>query len=1209
MKKSNKSRHIIALAIICFMLIGTLMPVGQSVNIKHVKGFDRGPTYKEMVPLKKTTFVGFDEETLVDDYAYLAAIPTAAFNFDDKIFSHPLLFFQEDNKYPDEEKYRFLNDYSGTHYLMEDWMGYCDGKLDKLTTINVDKNDLEESWKSASHTSIMSDDPFVISKEIALDEWSYSDEAVISVIEEELENPQTVTSGSVNGEINGEIGTDRFKIRRPYGPAPEYEGFQIEDEYRYVKVDLWYPAIVTLKSALQAIPGFGAAVGVTIPSVDPDLQIFFMGEEDWIQTAAASEMAITGGPHEQCFSYVYEPGDWRVGVTNMPTEGGEPFVNSGPLGAVKWYGSIGEAVKNLLFGVKDFYVDITKYPGVEIEIPETPTYGCRSAEFKLKWENEDIDLGLTLIGPSGEEIDSVLEEGTDNQEIKLHQIGECLEGEHYKVVVYALNDIKTAIDFDVSYKWEQNFTRKDGEKIDSACQGAILSSLDNNPLLYVTTDKLPQATEDALLKLGVEKVKIIDIGGYLSQETIDKIKELVDIKSHYTKYQDIFDTIKEKTNSNDIVFSTIDPWSFWYYWDSPRDLKPDGEYKGAFYFAQAAYAAVHHGTPLLLVDNHPELSSAMTWHVDFWQKNARGNKVPPIACMHFTGKKAQAFLNDIGFNKIGKESILTVAGQYDIGPTWTRVFTGIGNPGAIIGTPVDVTNHISRCIFYPQLIFENPALSSNGVELINGSKSERAWNSYKLLDFHPFRGTLARLSKKTEGLTNLVELRPSGPETFKYPILHTYGCYSHRFNERASDYWGVKYQTRTGRTPGVDRSSEEIDEGVRLKYEGKAGAFLPDLSDSEIGPFYASKAGFQNAFSTNFEITMDNLNQGVVSWYMVLHGHGGHGGWLAWWEPSEDFFANTMGLPASLAKILGNTIDTFTGSKPYEVNPWRCYDMLWGSTEEPDSATLNAKVGLLYGLTGLGKPGNNVLTSGFFKTGMDVVSSTLPFPDNLPILWMFSQRDNYHDGLIGPYSITAFLTKFHYSHPAVEVDDLLENLHSMDFHAGSCLIGCNYLQIALMRHGSVLQEMDPWSTSYWNGYAGEQTVRDYAIGKTVGETYSDGIGEIGVQYLFEEDEDIVWWWDTLENMVLFTDPDLRIWVPNAKYDPAEKNHWKEDEVESLDYDSDFNLNGHMPFGATAYPHEKQPASMLQKYFWIIILLAVIVIILIIAGASSKKKKK
>jgi len=1197
-KKNTRLKFYLTLTLVS-LLITTFLPITLASDIDRIDGFEKGVTWQQFKSLKKATLVNFDKDTLIDDYAYLASIPSSVFSDGNTLFTSPLLLFQPKNTYPDEDKYLNLNDYPGTQYLMEDWMGYCNGQLDKLITVNVNKKDLDSSWISRERTEIKSNDPYKLASDIALSEWSYSDNAVVAVIEESYNKPEnTEITKSISGKISGEVENEQLTLKRPFGIASEYEYFTVEDEYKYIRADLWYASFVIRSKLLNLLPGFGGADGVTLPSVDPDLQLFCKYENDWLQTSAASEMAITNGPHEECFTYVYKPGEWRVGVTNMPTKGFEDNIHYGPLGKGKItrYGTFKDAMKNLISGVKELYVDIEKYPGTEIEIPETPPVGCRDAKFKLTWDNKNIKLGLTIIGPSGEEIDSALKEETDFQEINFHQLGECLEGEHYKVVVYALNDITTPLNFKVDYSWQQNITREEADMIASACEGAILGSLINSPLLYVKPDETPKTTIETLNKLGVKNIYLVDLGKCLKEDAKKQLSTNSKIVKDYTEYADIYNEIMTKTGKNDVIFSTIDPWTYWYYNETPAGAGPAGEFKGAYLFGPAAYAAAHHGSPLILIDNHPELSGAATWHADFWKKHSNGYTLPSVGCMFLTGSKVYKFLREYGFDKPGAiETILTVADKYDLGPTWTRCFAGLANPGAIIGTPVDASNQITRCIFYPGLIFQNPALQGK-VTLINGSISERVQSTL----LHPFRTILARLGKSTPGLSNLKILRESGPEEYTYPVLHTYGCYEYRFNERGSKYWGVPYQTRNGYTPGLDISSNEIDQGVREKYEGLAGCFLPDLSVSDIAPFYASKAGYSNAFSMDYDITIDNLNKGVITWYMVLHGNSADGGIVAWWQPMSKTL-QSVGIPPKMAQLLGNLLGIPTGSNPYEPNPWRGYDMLWGSTEEPDSASLNAEIGMFLGFLGLANK-DGPLNGGILKTGLDIL------PTNIPLFKFLGNRENYFDGLVGPYGLTAHLAKFQYSHPAKEIDEKLENLHSMDFHAGSCLIACTYLQIALMRHGSVSQELDPWPTSYWAGYSFEKTPREFALGKTIGETYSEGITEIGIKYVFEENEERTWWWDNAENICLFTDPNLRIWVPSTKWDPEAKNHWELDDVQPLRYDVNLDVNGHMPFGATTYPNAREPTSLWQQYIWLIALI-LIVILAIVAIALGRKKKK
>jgi len=1200
--KKIKVKIISITVLISLIFMSCVTPVisAENVNINRINAFEKGIPWQKFETLKKVTFVNFDKETLIDDYAYLASIPASIFSNGDMIFSSPLLFFQSQNSYPNEIEYKFLNDYMGTHYFMEDFMGYCNGKLDQITTINVDKEDLEDSWDAENYCYLNNDNSFNLAAQIALNEWSYSKKAIIAVIEENYEKPEnTNIMGYEKGVISGNVHKESLKVNRGYGPAPVFEKFKISDAYKYIKADLWYPAVSIKSNLLTAVPGFAGA-RIVLPSIDPDFQLYCMYKGDWLQTSSAAEMAITGGPHEQCFSYVYNPGDWRVGVTNMPTEGGDDEEFSHYLfrgDRIKIYGSNIDALKNLLgTPVTKFNVDLTMYPGVEVDISDLPPFGCRNASFKLNWNNQAIKLGLTIIGPSGEEVYSVLDEEKSFQEIYLDQLGECLDGEQYKAVVFALTDVASPVEFNVSYSWQQNITRKEADLIASSCEGAILGSLLNAPLLYTTPSDLSDDTISVLYKLGVDEIFIVDIGGYLTKNVRNEIANVAEIKEHFSNYLSVYDYIMSISGQNDIIFSTIDPWSYWFYQDKPRLLKPEGEFKKAYVFAPASYAAAFHGSPLILVDNHPELSGAIMWHNEFWKKSANGYKDPPIAPLFLTGTRAYEFLREIGLNKEGVESMLSIAGQYDIGPTWTRTFAGVANSGAIIGTPVDVTNHICRCIFYPGLIFENPALKGK-VELVNGSKSIRVQPS--IIPFRPFQGLIERFLKRPIG-SNLKIVRPSRVEEYTYPVLHTYGCYSYRFNERGEDYWQAWYETRDGIIPGITESYADIDQGVRMKFEGLSGGYHADLSESETTPFYASKAGYGNAYSMDFDITMDNLNKGVITWYMVLHGNSDQGGILAWYSPTAltDGLVE-QGMNPTLAKIFQYVVGIPLGLNPtIEDNPWRGYDQLWGSTAEPDSATLASEVGLVLGILGLANP-DGPLNGGFIKTGLDFV------PTNTPL----TKNSNYYDGLVGPYSITAMITKFTYSHPALEVDEKLKNLYSMAFYANSCLIGCNYLQIAFLRHGSAIQELDPWGTSYWGGVAFQELPRDFAIGKTVGQAYAEGRCKIGIKYVFEPDEERVWWWDNAQNIVLFGDPDLRIWVPSTEYDAEAKNHWERDDVEPLTLKSneELNIDGHIPFGAAYYPNKREPELFLP--LWLLFIIALIFVLIILVAASGRRKKK
>jgi len=1178
------------LAFLLGILLVCTIPISIGMS-SCMEGFEKGISWKPVIPLKKSTFVNFDRDTYLDDYAYLAAVPTSIFynegTNEGSLFAHPLLFYQD--PYPvTDDKERSFDARVGIDYFMEDWISACGNWMDEMTLINVQEKKVDK-WPAANITVIEGKDPYSIAKDLALHDWSYSEDAVIAVINESFKQPENSIENTIRGEVSGESIHKQLTVNRSKGSSPEYELFEIPQDYQFVSVDVWYPSISVLKdNPLYSIlvgPG-----GITFPSVDQDIQLYCDHDDfGWLMVEASAEMTIKQGSHERVSSYVYTPGDWKIGVSNIPTEKIE--VNGGLI----------SALLQMLMPVTEYNADINLYPGTEIIIPDVPPYGCSNCTVKLSWSARDANLGFSFIGPSGESIITVYNDSDDFHEtcheITIDQLGECLKDEHYKISVFNLKETRQPIEFTIKYQWEQKISREKGDSLTSATQGAVLASLLNCPLLYTTYDNLPTATHNALTTLQVKKIHLLNLGDHLSKHTQRELKRIGKVYS-YNESNDIYDKIMSYSGRHDVIFSTLDPWTAWYV--NPTEeltntMPLAGEYPGALFIGPAAYLAACHGSPVLFVDNHPELSAAVTWHNDFWKRNPDGLKPPSVAAMAMTGRRIYDFLDELGFDKEGKESIVTVAGQFDIGIAWSRLFTGKAKSGRFIGTPVDISMWISRNIFYPVLIFENPALQGS-VPLINGSESERVQPSF----FRPLRRFFARLSPLTSGLSNLEIIKPSQEESFNHPVLHTYLCYSHRFNERGSDFWGEKIILANGEIPGETISYQSIDQGVRLQHENIYGGYLPDLTTSEITPLYCQRAGYSNVFASNFSSIIQNLNRGVISWYETVHGGQNLGGNLDLWNPRtmETSLIEQFGVPPLIAKLIQYLLAGPLGLFPLDdTNPWRGYEQLWGSTLEPDSATANTEVGLLLGLLGAARP-QGILNGGIIKTGLDII------PANIRLSVIPKVRESYYDGLVMGIGISQIFTRTYFAFGSMQIDDALANIHSCSINAGSCLIGGKYLTLVFVRHGAVFMECDPWSTSYWGSSHFMGVPRGLALGKTVGETYDEGMEKVGITYIAEEGEQIEWWWDTYQNVVLFGDPDLRVWVPGTTY--SDDNYWEKPIF--LPFDDTLSIEGHTPFGSLTHPKEK--SFILDMPLQIIIIVAIIALgtatIIIIYTKSQKK---
>jgi len=208
-----------------------------------------------------------------------------------------------------------------------------------------------------------------------------------------------------------------------------------------------------------------------------------------------------------------------------------------------------------------------------------------------------------------------------------------------------------------------------------------------------------------------------------------------------------------------------------------------------------------------------------------------------------------------------------------------------------------------------------------------------------------------------------------------------------------------------------------------------------------------------------------------------------------------------------------------------------------------------------------------------------------------------------HDGVIGSVAYS----KFQYSkYGATDIEQKLENLHSTGFITTMCQSSNTYFHLMLIRHGSVFQVQNPWSTSLYGSVWQQSIPRDIILGCTAGEAYSKGISHVGNLFLGGTgtyDSDPQWWWDNSQNTVFFGDPNLRVYVPSTEYN--DENNWGR--PRSLEKTKNTSFNGHTPFGAGNYPHSRQPQTLMIIY--LLILLMVITIIVIITYFILKRRKK
>ncbi|RLF50133.1 MAG: hypothetical protein DRN24_07140, partial [Thermoplasmata archaeon] len=614
MKRNLKNSKGLCITVVLSLLFsGLFIPLTSGVNLQQVTGFDKGPSYTNVIPLKKTTMIQFDKDSMLDDYAYLAAVPTAVFKQNNKLFSHPLLFYEDEYK-SKETKYRTFNPRQGLDYFMEDWMSYSGGKLDQMTLINVPQGKIPSNWNAREYTIINSNSPFEIAKELALHDWSHSDNAVVTVIKEKYNNPAIKTSGEIKRTIKtAQVKEEHFTMQRPIiGLGATYKTFQINDhQYKYVLAQMKWKE-----------------------KEDYDLQIY--DPELGMVKASADSYSSPYPPYKELVgSYISNYGNWELSISAIQKKSISNNNEKGKMESMCFYSTPEPTGLLALFNHNTMTVDVALLPGVDIPIDKMIPYGCRNVEFTLKPSDPNVDLGFAVIDPVGTEIASSfsLEEAAEkvlslqktskDSEIKIHleELGETSKDENYSICVFSVGDLDHDVDFTIEYSWSQNFTREEGDQIESACNGAVLASTLNAPLLYTKADVLNNETKDVLYKLGVKNIYIVDIGNYLNSDVENQLKEIANVKQKFTTSLDVYNAIRKDTGENDVIFTTIEPYDYWYVADDVEGYgrEPAGQWDGAYHFAQASYIAAHHGSPVIIVDNHPKLSQAVTWSTNWWR--------------------------------------------------------------------------------------------------------------------------------------------------------------------------------------------------------------------------------------------------------------------------------------------------------------------------------------------------------------------------------------------------------------------------------------------------------------------------------------------------------------------------------------------------------------------------------------------------------------
>ncbi|MHA1269227.1 MAG: hypothetical protein ACTSPY_05510 [Candidatus Helarchaeota archaeon] len=585
------------------------------------------------LPMKILTVIEEDENSYFDEFLYLSSIPISIFTFQNKRFLMPQIFSPM-------EYYKT--------YFLEDWKQFCDkwGGVDEIVyagnlsidTVNSYNNLLGVS--SNDNTNFNSTDLFNITSEIAQYFWYKPDTVILAFANSSFSEPEII------------------KINE--------SGNLTANSYSNYLDNLSSTNLIDIYSNLSSLLNTGAYYFSINDSNSFILNLKgnMSDGSDWLYDTNQAT-----GNKWVFFPRVSYPGnlsEWKLEVVNRT---------------------------NIAFKSYDLTAVNLSYYEKSLTILEDYT----SMNINLNWtsiSNEDLDLWV--ISPNGELVKGPIRNAftqsisQNSEHITLYYPEQGV----WKILITG-NQNQT-IPFNISIKLE-----KENDYflncIESATNGAVISSLLNYPLLYINNNSIPNSTLEAIQFLNPSKCIILSprleisptIYTILNQTGVQQFENL-------TSYTDIVFKIKSISSEPDFIITS----------------SLNGN------FAPSTYLAAYHGAPVILSDNlsynihQKSLETYSQLERTVFQnpfgKNSLNQSVPIFDDMTNLSNTFYNWLADMNADYPENKTVIIVEALDELYPTFDRAIIGKSIVGRFGSQFKDEnTILIMNNIYYPILSFIN----------------------------------------------------------------------------------------------------------------------------------------------------------------------------------------------------------------------------------------------------------------------------------------------------------------------------------------------------------------------------------------------------------------------------------------------------------------------------------------------------------------------
>lgn len=462
---------------------------------EDVSAITPSATFSDQVPLSRIALVAPDPQSYVDEYAYIATVPTGVFVHNDTQYVSPVIY---------------SSDSMSEAWLVEDWAEYIDvdGGLTQGIVVGDYPESLllerQETLGTRIYPRITGDTAAEIAAKLAVSEWTSSPSVVVAIAEEDFSTPSPITGSALHTIVDSASSEVQFSGSAAFGTetgnnfSPPTWAAWMYGRFNWSTSDI-----------------------LTHRLIDPNGNT--VDYSTYLQILFARYPGLEVLQPMQFWFPVTVPGEWTMNVTNHGPD-------SLPLDC-----------------------SVTYHPGFRQSL--TVPSGAANLDVTLNWNNVATDLNLALVDPTGRltmwaPAGSIL----SSPGIEQITLPNPMPGEW--TIIAGWMDATTEQN-DLRLQWEITFLPTGlSEHLEAAANAGVLASLMNAPLLYVDNDSVPDDTQWALSRLGTTEVYLVDPAGLGSPTLLAELGALGSVTA-IDSFPNLVGNITGISGSPDIVLTGL----------------------------------------------------------------------------------------------------------------------------------------------------------------------------------------------------------------------------------------------------------------------------------------------------------------------------------------------------------------------------------------------------------------------------------------------------------------------------------------------------------------------------------------------------------------------------------------------------------------------------------------------------------------------------